>query len=360
MVNLKIELNGKTYPLFIGTHILGSLAEIYQLYGYKSRAAVITDFNINNSYFNIVYDNFKKIGVEIVPIYLRPQQVRGGLLPVQQIAQRLAEIQFQPDETIISLGGSSVGNISAFVAQMIYGGVAYLQIPTTLAAQVVQSVDPFCRATYGSIVNLFSIRYERNLVWSDIALLKSLPEQNFTSGLGYIIQYACLQDNGIFEFFEKNLKQILDLNLDIIEETVFRCCQARYDWLRKYQFEQRQLRQKIFGEFFAAILNESTRDQIKFGIALLFGMLIEGIVAFRVGIFDGPYFERFYELLKRVPFYHFRNRFDKNSIIECLNNRFSQQKRPFLALPQQIGKFTSYNAYELPHFLAALDFVFSE
>jgi len=360
MENLKIELNGKTYPLFIGTNILANLAEIFKLYGYKSRAAIITDFNINNSYFKIVYENFKKIGIEIVPIYLRPQHFGGGLLPVQQLGKRLAEIQFQPDETIISLGGSSVGNISAFVAQMIYGGVAYVQIPTSLAAQVVQSVDPFCRANSESIVNFFSIRYQRNLVWSDIALLKSIPEQNFTSGLAYIIQFACLYDNEVFEFFEKSLKQILSLNLYIIEEMVFRCCQSRYDWLRKHQFEQRQLQQIKFGEFFASILNESTTNKIKSGITLLFGMLIEGFVAFQSGIFDRPHFERFYKLLKQLPFYHFRSRFDKNSIIEYLNNRLSHQQRPLLHLPQQIGQFTSYNGYELPDFLSAFDLIFSE
>ena len=361
MVNLKVEINGKTYPQFIGSNILGKLAEIYKLYGYKSRVAVITDFKFDNRYFNIVFDSFKKLDIEIVPIYIGTQRFKDGLLPVQQIAHRLVEIQFQPDETIISFGGSYVNNISAFVSQMIYGGVPYFQIPTTLTAHVVQSVDPFCRINCGSARDLFSIRYARNLVWSDVALLKSLPEKNLTSGLGYIIQFAYLQDNGLFELLEKNLKEIFKINLDLIEDIVFRCCQARINMLRKHHIDPKNQQQLHgFGEFVASILVESTQNSIKYGGALLIGMLVEGIVAFQSGIFHGPSFERFYKLIKQVPFSLFRDRLEQQNIIECLNNRLSTQNLPYLYLPRELGKFTSYNSYKLQDFLTAFDLIFSD
>lgn len=359
MITLKVESGGKTYPVFIGINILDKLSEICQIYGYKSRAAVITDFKSDHRYFKMVIDNFKKTNIEIIPIYIGAQQPGNGLIPVQQIARRLVELQFQPNEAIISFGGSLIGNISAFVAQMIYGGVAYLQIPTTLTAQVVQSVDPRCRTNFGSALNWFSIRYERNIVWSDVALLKTLPQKNLTSGLGYIIQYACLQDNGLFGFLEKNLKKILNLNLDVIEETIFRCCQCRIDFLKKNFAEQQNQQQRAFGEFMASILIEFTQNRIKFGEALLFGMLIEGIISFRLGIFDEPYFERLYELLKQVPFYYFRTDVEQKRLIEYLTIRLSAHNPPLLQLPRQFGKFSALNTYKLSDILSVLELVFS-
>lgn len=358
MITLKVDLNDQTYPLFIGRNILANLAEVYKLYGHKSRAAVITDFKNDNCYFKIVSDQFKNINIEILPIYIAAQQIKDGLLPVQQIANRLVAAQFQADETIISLGGSYVGNISAFVAQMLYGGVAYFQIPTTLTAQVVQSIDPFCHTNFGSALNLFSIKYKRKLVWSDVVLIKSLPAQNLTSGLAHIIQLACQQDIGLFEFLEENLTAIFDLNLTVIEDAIIRCCHGRIDMLRRHHGELKNQQQKNFGEFFASILMESTQNKLKFGEALLFGMLIEATIAFRTGILDGIYFERFFELLKQVPYHHVRSQIDRTKVIEYLNDKISHHKLPQLHLPQKFGTFVSFNTYKLSDFLAAFDLIF--
>lgn len=358
MFNLKVDSGGKVYPLFIGTDILSNLSEIYKLYGYKPGAVVITDFDSQQgSYLDIFFENFKKVNIEIIPIFLANQHARNGLRTIVQIANRLVKSQFQSDETIISLGGSSVSNISAFIAHILYGGVPYVQIPTTLTAQVVQSVDPIAHLNSAQKLDLFSIKYEHSLVWCDVALLKSLPEKNFISGLAYIIQYACLHDDGLFEFLEKNLKQILSLNPKIIEETVFRSCQTRINLLKQCLTKPKNPKQPGFGEFIASILVESAQHEIKFGEALLFGMLVEGIVAFRSGIFSGAYFERFYELLNQIPFYHFANQIDPNNLIESLKKRMSSHKLTPLNLPQQFGKFSTHNEYKLSDFATAFALV---
>jgi len=360
MINLKVTLGGKTYPLFIGIDILARLGEIYQLYRYKPRAILITNSSFKkNSYFDIVVETFNKRNITIIPIFLTDQQVKSGLRTVQQIALQLVKYKFQPDETIVSLGGGQVANISAFIAQVIYGGVPYLQIPTTLTAQIVQSVDPICRLNSDSILNLFAIKFEHSLVWSDVALLKFLPERNFMSGFGHIIHYACLLNNGLFEFVENNLKEIFKLNLEIIEETVFRSCQGRIDFLKQNWSKPKNVKQHHFGEFMASILIESVRNSIKFGEALLLGMLVEGIIAFRSGIFNGADFERFYELLKQIPYDHFIDQINQQKLIEYLNNKISHHKFPSLSLPQQFGEFTCYNEYKLSDFISALELILS-
>jgi 3-dehydroquinate synthase len=360
MVNLKVELAGKTYPLFIGIDILARLGEIYQLYGYKQRAILITNLSsTENSYLNIVIENFKQQNINIIPIFLTPHQIANGLRTVQQVALKLVKHKIQPGETIISLGGSQLGNISAFIAQIVYGGVPYFQIPTTLTAQVVQSVDPVCRLNSGSLVNLLSIKYERSLVWSDIALLRSLPERNFVNGLGYVIQCACLLNNGLFDFVENNLKEIFTVNLEVMEEIVFRSCQSRID-LSKQRFDEPKNQKRIsFGEFMASVFMESTQNEVKFGEALLFGMLIEAILAFRSGVFNSSHFERFYEVLKQIPFYPFINQIDQKKLIKCLKDKISHHKPPALHSPQEFGKFTSYEDYQLSDFIFAFDLIIS-
>ena len=95
MITLKFDLDSKVYPLFIGIDILARLGEIYQLYGHKSRAALITDFNLkDSSYFKTVWDNFEKINVEITPIFLtNAPRAEDGLTTVQRLADQLMKYQ---------------------------------------------------------------------------------------------------------------------------------------------------------------------------------------------------------------------------------------------------------------------------
>ncbi len=360
MYNVKVELGGNTYPLFIGIDILPKLGEIYQLYGLYPRAVLITDLNLKESrYFDTVCENVKKRNININPIFLTDQQVENGFPTIQQIVLRLIKHQFQPGETIISLGGSQVGNISAFVSQILYGGVPYFQIPTTLTAMVLQSVDKMSRLNLGSILNLISIRYEHSFVWSDVSVLKSLPEKNFVNGLGYIVHYACLVNNEFFKFLENNLEKIFELYPDSVEEMVFRSCEAKIKLFKQSQGEQKISTRQAFGEVVASILIESTQNKIKFGEALLFGMIIEGIISFRKGIFNGPCFERFYELLKRILDNYSVTQIDQHKFIDFFKSKSIQNKLPYLSLPQEFGKFITYADYKLSDFISAVELILS-
>ncbi len=360
MINLKVDLDSKVYPLFIGIDILPRLGEIYQLYGNKTRAALITDLNLkNSSYFKTIQESFEKINVEILPVFLtKPPGVEHGMTTVQQVADQLMKQKFKSNEILISLGGSRIGNISAFVSKVIYGGIIYFQVPSTLSAQVYQSIDPNCYLNSGSIRNLYSLKYERNLVWNDIYLLRSLSQKSIINGLGFVIQSACLLNNGLFEFLEKNLKTILDLELGIIEQTVNLSCQNRIGIFRQRSANP-QNKLNGFGEFLASLLIESTPNGIEPGESLLAGMLIEGIVAFRQGIFSSNQFERFYQLLKQIPFSQFSDPIDQRQWIESVKDKISRYKLLSLSLPQEFGKFTSATECKQSDLISAIELVFS-
>jgi len=360
MINLKVDSGSKIYPLFIGIDIVARLSELYQLYGYKSRAALITDLNLKESgYFDLVVENFKKINIEIMPVVITAQGAEDGLVTAQQAADQLVKHKFKSDETIISLGGSRVGNISAFISKIIYGGVTYFQIPTTLAAQVVQSVKPLCYLNSGSTVNLFFIEYERNLVLSDVAMLKSLPEKSIITGLGYIIQSAWFQNNGFFEFLETNLGAILDLNLEILEQTVYQSCQNRISRFRRRGAEPKNPKLTGFGELFASIIIEIAPNRVEFGEALLMGMLVEAIIMFRKGVLSNSTFEKFYQLLKRIPFHYFIDQIDPEQLIDSLRGKIPPATTLALSLPEAFGKLTAYPECKLSDFISAIKFVFA-
>lgn len=360
MVNLKVELGGKTYPLFIGVDILANFGEIYKLYGYNPRVTLITNLDSKKKfYFHRVVDSFRKRNIDINSIFLAHQQLQKGLTTVQDLALQLVQCEFQPGDTIVSIGGSRVASIAAFIAQMIYDGSPYLQIPTTLTAQHVQSIDPISRINFESHLNLFSIQFTHSLVWIDVAVLKTLPERNFISGLSYMIQTACQAPNGFFEYLEKNLSDILGLSIDILKETIFRSCQTRIELLNQNRSTPKKADAYNFGEYVATIIIEATGNGLKYGEALLFGMLVEGIAAFKSGFFDGSEFERFYEFFNRLPLNRAMSQINQHKIINCLKFRNSNKNFPALRPLQEFGVFDQSHKFELSEILSAFELVFS-
>lgn len=361
MIKLKVELGGNTYPLFIGIDILANLGEIYKLYGYNPRTTLITDlYSKKKYYFDSVVNTLKKINSDINTIFLSDQQIEQGLITVQDVALQIVQGEFKPGDTIISIGGSRVTSISAFIAQLIHEGTPYLQIPTTLTAQHVQSVDPISRINFESHFNLFSINFTHSLVWTDIALLKTLPEKNFISGLSYMIQTACQAHNGFFEYLEKNLADLLRLNTDIIEEIIFRACQTKIDILNQNLSKQKKTGMHNFGEYIASVIIETSSKGIKYGEALLIGMLVEGIAAFKSGIFEGSEFEKFYELLNRLPLNRVMSQIDQYKTMNYLKFKNFHDNFPALRPLQEFGVFNQIHTLELSEILSAFDLAFSK
>jgi len=356
MRTLKVELDGKAYPLFIGTHILAKLGEVYQLYGFGPRAALITNSRcFENRYYETVIQGLKRQNINIFPFVLTPAELQNGLVTVQQLALRLADHQFHAREPIIAIGDSIVNSIGGFLARMSQGGVPYLQLPTTLTAQVSQSIDPIYHLGTVSRFPLFSLKVQRQLVWTDVALLTSLPERDFLSGMSYMIQFACLAGETLFARLEHNLKRILALNLEIIEDSMYQICQSRINFLKQNQATNQAGNRYLFGEFTAKIVMSASENKIKYGEALLLGMLVEATVALKAGIFHNSQFERFYELLIQIPCYHFNHFIDQNKIANLLQTKLSHPQKVILQMPQQFGKLKCYHAVNWSDFIAALE-----
>ncbi|MFX0138914.1 MAG: hypothetical protein ACFFDN_35060, partial [Candidatus Hodarchaeota archaeon] len=201
--------------------------------------------------------------------------------------------------------------------------------------------------------------YEHSFVWSDVSVLKSLPEKNFVNGLGYIVHYACHLNNEFFEFLENNLDKIFEFDLKLIEEMVFLSCETKIKLFKPSQTDQNISQHPAFGEFGASILIESTPNKIKFGQALLFGMLVEGAISYKNGIFNGPSFKRFYELLKRILDNYSIFQIDQYKFIDFFKRKSIQNKLPHLNLPQEFGKFITYSDYKLSDFISAFELILS-
>ena len=356
MINLKVELHHKPYPLYIGIDILPKLGEVLKLYGFNPHITLITDQKIKKKYFDTICDSLQDNNFSTNLIVLSKQQLLNGFHSLTDITKQLIKDNVNQNSPIVAFGGSNICNIGAFLSQILFGGVPYIQIPTSLTSQTIKAVNYKTTLPFENTESMFSIKYGHSLVWCDAGLIKSLPKQNFYSGIGHIIQISYQTKTGLYEYLENYISDIQNMNLNLVEEMILRTCDTNIKIYKKTKnlFSEQK---RNFGDFIASVVYESAKFDIKWGEALLFGMMIESIVAFKAGIFENSYFERFYELLKKVSWNYIAKQINKDHVLINIEKKISSIKTYPLYSPKKIGEFILYKDYDIADFSHALNLI---
>jgi len=360
MINVKIETERKTFPMFIGVDIFPKLGEIYQIYGYGRHGLLVTDERLKANFGELLCREFSKKNIDMALVAVPEQIIDGGIHSIPELTRLFLAAGFKSTDSLVSMGASRLLHLIGFAAGLIHGGVPLIEVPTSLVAQVVTSTDTWHRLNFDSMPALFRVDGKINLVWSDVAFLKTLPDSHFIAGLGYIFKYAFMMKNGLFEFLEAQLEPILKKEMDVLEETVHRSCETQNALVRNHRKDRSFSWRLQFGDEASQMLCEVARPAISYGEALFFGMLIDVVIAFKLGIFSGRDFERYYELMKRFPLQYLLNRFQAEDVLRAVTIKRNANKDSGLPLPKEIGEFVQDAPVQLADYEYAINLIFAE
>lgn len=297
MIKVKINLGNKSYPLFIGTQILEKVGEACSLYGIGKRVAVVTNTTLDKLYWSRLTKSFTKRS-RIFKIIINDEERYKTLKIVEQLLSRLLQEGYRQDFVIVAFGNEVVCNIAGFLAATFMGGIPLVQIPSSLLAQVDASVGDKVTLNFDQTKDAIVSYRLPKLIWVDVALLKSLSNREFLSGLGEVVKWGITTDEHFFTFLEENLQTILDLDSEVLEKVIARCCQIKAELLGKGQNGREIL---DFGHPVGQALEEVTKfRRFKHGEAVILGMLAEGKMAVNIGAFSKLEFERLQRLLERI------------------------------------------------------------
>ena len=164
------------------------------------------------------------------PLELIPDGERAkSLATVMRLLQRFSDLQMTRQSTVIALGGGVVGDVTGFAASMYMRGVAVVQAPTTLLAQVDSSIGGKTGVNFRNIKNLVGTFHQPRLVLADIDTLRTLPAREYRSGLYEALKYGLICDRPLFEDFTARLPRILQLSSDPVEDLIARCAAIKAD-----------------------------------------------------------------------------------------------------------------------------------
>ncbi|MDG2213768.1 MAG: 3-dehydroquinate synthase [Verrucomicrobiota bacterium] len=227
MRTVKVPLADRSYPIRIGSGLLAEIGEQCARLQLGKRCAVISDTNVAKRYRKKTLDSLKGQGFDPLFISLPAGEKSKTLKNVQACYGQLAKHRLERGSFIVALGGGVVGDLGGLCAATYLRGVGFVQVPTTLLAQVDSSVGGKVGVNLPEGKNLVGAFYQPKLVLCDLDVLKSLPTREFCAGLAEVIKYGIIYDAQFFERLEREVPNILRQDSKTVAAVVARCCQIK-------------------------------------------------------------------------------------------------------------------------------------
>ena len=224
---VQVPLGHRSYSIQIGPRLLSRLGEECRRLNLGRRCAVLTDLNVGPRYATSALRSLKAAGFEPMLVTLPAGETAKSLPTVQACYDHLAAHRLERDSFIVALGGGVLGDMAGFVAATYLRGIPFVQVPTTLLAQVDSSVGGKVGVNLRAGKNLVGAFHQPRLVLCDLDTLRTLPAREFRAGLAEVIKYGIIYDRALFIQLERDLPQLLQLQPEILEAVVARCCQIK-------------------------------------------------------------------------------------------------------------------------------------
>lgn len=226
---VNVQLGARSYEIKIGSGLLSELGQHCAGLNLGSRCAVISDRNVAPKFAKAAQLSLRKVGFDSVLITVPAGETAKSLKVVEHCYDALAKHRLERKSFIVALGGGVVGDLAGFVAATYLRGIAFVQVPTTLLAQVDSSVGGKVGVNLKAGKNLVGAFHQPRLVLCDLDTLRSLPVREFRAGLAEVIKYGIIYDAALFDRLERDLPKLLKRDPSTLGEVIARCCEIKAD-----------------------------------------------------------------------------------------------------------------------------------
>ena len=228
MITLDLVLPDTRYPIYIGESLYADAARIVAHLPQK-KAAIITNETIAPLYLAPLQAALEAAGVAVTPVILPDGEAYKTWETLNLIFDALLGARAERKTTLIALGGGVIGDMTGFAAACYQRGAPFIQIPTTLLAQVDSSVNGKTAINHPLGKNMIGAFYQPRAVLADMAVLDTLPERELSAGLAEVIKYALLGDVQFLAWLEQHIEALRARDRATLAEAVRHCCQMKAD-----------------------------------------------------------------------------------------------------------------------------------
>jgi len=225
---LRVELGDRSYDIMVGPHLLGFVGKYADRLSKSKKVAVITDETVFGHYGERLTKALDEKKMESHFIIRSPGEAQKSISNLEEILNQLFEFGLNRTDCVIAFGGGVIGDLAGFAASIYKRGVPFIQVPTTLLAQVDSSVGGKTAINNKFGKNLIGAFYQPERVMIDIGLLQTLPERELKAGYAEVLKYGLLGDAAFFEELDKGLgKKILRLSKTGLTKAILKSCETK-------------------------------------------------------------------------------------------------------------------------------------
>jgi 3-dehydroquinate synthase len=294
---LTIDLGPRSYPIYIGERLLADAGLLSTI---RARSLlVVTDETVASLYLDPVLASLR--GFRIATLILPPGEQHKSLATTARVFDALAGAKIHRDGAIVALGGGVIGDIAGFAAACYQRGIAFVQVPTTLLAQVDSSVGGKTGVNHPAGKNLIGAFHQPAAVFIDPATLRTLPPRELRAGLAEVIKYGLICDEAFLRWLEDHLLGLLACDIDTLTVAIRRSCEIKAQLVMKDEREHGDRAFLNFGHTFGHALEAATGfSEWLHGEAVGVGMLMAATLSQRLGWLTGGDVGRLRQLLERA------------------------------------------------------------
>jgi len=295
---MTVPLGERSYPIYIGDGLLRDVTWLGDVLKAR-KAAIVTNDVVAPLYAATLHD--ARQGAETYDIVLPDGESHKTLATASTIFDRLIDHRFARDDVIVALGGGVIGDMAGFAAACYQRGMAFIQIPTTLLAQVDSSVGGKTGVNHPLGKNMIGAFHQPRAVVIDLATLRSLSSRELRAGLAEVVKYAVICDPKFFDWLESNAEKLLTGDVDALGYAIHHSCKTKATIVARDEREHGERALLNFGHTFGhAIESVTGYSRWLHGEAVAAGMLMATSLSERCGLISGRDVARVALLLQRL------------------------------------------------------------
>src|SRR3989338_1422184 len=300
MQTLTVGLGERSYPIHIGSGLLGR-AELLRPCLPRKRATIVTNTTVAPLYLDRLRHTLQQIGVSSVPIVLPDGEEYKNSATLNLIYDALLSNHCERSTPLIALGGGVVGDMTGYAAATYLRGVPFIQVPTTLLAQVDSSVGGKTGINHPLGKNMIGAFYQPQLVLADTDTLNTLPDNELAAGVAEVIKYGLIRDLPFLEWLEQNMDRLLERDVHALAHAIQRSCEIKA-WVVGQDERETGLRAILnFGHTFGHAIEAGLGyGEWLHGEAVGCGMVMAAHLSQRLGLVDANVVDRLTRLIAQA------------------------------------------------------------
>jgi 3-dehydroquinate synthase len=291
---LTVELAERSYDIVVGDGLLAEADRFIAPILARPFTVVISDETVAALHLDSLRTGLNMAGIDVAAITVPAGETTKNMAELERLLDRLLDLQVGRRDMVIALGGGVVGDLVGFAAAILRRGTDFIQIPTTLLAQVDSSVGGKTAVNARQGKNLIGAFHQPRLVLADVGVLDTLPAREMKAGYAEVVKYGLLGDTAFFEWLERHGADVLAGNREALRHAVVTSCRAKADIVTQDERENGLRALLNLGHTFAHAYEAEAKygGDVLHGEAVAVGMIQALTLSHRLGHCPGQDLER--------------------------------------------------------------------